>query len=72
MSVVINSFPKWELYLDSVQWKDDLANAATLEAVSFQDTIVKKLCLEQESTEHKHEVLEGMRRNRLIIGSGIS
>jgi len=33
----------WELNLDSVQWKDDLADAVTLEAVSFQNTIVKRL-----------------------------
>lgn len=40
LSVIIKSFPKRELY--SVQWKDDLANAATLDAVSFQNTMVKK------------------------------
>lgn len=61
--MVIKSFPKWELCLASVQWEDDLANAAAVEAASFHKTTAKTLCLEQESTECKHEVVGDVRTN---------
>lgn len=49
-----------------------MVNAATLEVLFFQNAMVIKLCLEQESTECKCEVVGDIRRNQLIIGSGIS